>query len=171
MNTISLFFCSRCDTMCFVWPDVYGWIFSAWVACQHEWPLATTDWLRRRFLIEYTPKRRASTGILVYDLVFVLRANSMRATKVIYIMRTVYGQIALGATVITERLHAVLVTAHLALGLALYSSLIFVVINTYYTNLRLKSLSASATLYSDSGFESHEKRTSAGYSPNKSANL
>jgi cytochrome c oxidase assembly protein subunit 15 len=107
-------------------------------------------------------------------MVFVLRSkNSMRSTKVISIVAAtvVFGQIALGATVITERLHAVLVTAHLALGLVLYSSLIFVVINTYYTNLRLKLPSASATLSSDSGSVSNGKRTSVEYSPDKSANL
>ena len=34
---------------------------------------------------------------------------------------TVIGQITLGAIVIVERLHAILVTAHLGLGLVLFS--------------------------------------------------
>jgi len=142
-----------------------------------DWPLCPKGLApSAEFLIEYTHRIvAASTGLLVLlTMVFVLRSkNSMRSTKVFSIIAAtvVFGQIALGATVITERLHAVLVTAHLALGMALYSSLIFVVINTYYTILRLKSSSASATLSSDSGFVSNVKRTSVGYSPNKSANL
>ncbi len=143
-----------------------------------DWPLCPKGLApSAEFLIEYAHRTlAASTGLLVLmTMVFVLRSkNSMRSTKVFSIIAAtvVFGQIALGATVITERLHAVLVTAHLALGLALYSSLIFVVINTYYTNLRLRSSSASATLLSSaSGSAFNGKKPSGGYSPNKSANL
>jgi cytochrome c oxidase assembly protein subunit 15 len=79
----------------------------------------------------------------------------------------VVGQIALGATVITEKLHAVLVTAHLGLGLILYSSLIFVVINTYYSNLKLKTSSLSSATEPAFG----GKNSSVKYSSNKSTNL
>jgi len=62
----------------------------------------------------------------------------------------VVGQITLGAIVINEKLHADLVTAHLGLGLVLYSSMIYVVINIFYTNLKLKSsLSSSKSSRSD----------------------
>jgi cytochrome c oxidase assembly protein subunit 15 len=39
----------------------------------------------------------------------------------------VIGQIALGAVVIVERLHAILVTAHLGLGLVLFSMVLLTV--------------------------------------------
>ena len=43
----------------------------------------------------------------------------------------VLGQITLGAFVIVERLHAVLVTAHLGLGLILFSMVLIVVLYSY----------------------------------------
>jgi cytochrome c oxidase assembly protein subunit 15 len=107
-------------------------------------------------------------------MIFVLRSkNSVKSTRVFSVVASavVFGQIALGATVITEKLHAVLVTAHLALGLALYSSLVFVVINTYYTNLRLKTSSASvptsATTTTTTNSLFNEKKPSVEYSPNE----
>jgi len=141
-----------------------------------DWPLCPQGLVPSpEFLIEYAHRTiAASTGLLVLmTMIFVLRSkNSVKSTRVFSIVASavVFGQIALGATVITEKLHAVLVTAHLALGLALYSSLVFVVINTYYTNLRLKSSSASvspstAAAAADSLF--NEKKPSVEYSPNK----
>jgi heme A synthase len=118
-----------------------------------KWPLCPHGLVPSpEFLIEYTHRTiAATTGLLVLlNMVFVLRGkNSLKSTKIFSIIATgaVFGQIFLGGVVITEKLHALLVTAHLGLGLILYSSLIFVVINTYYTNLRLKlsSLSTSAS--------------------------
>jgi len=75
-------------------------------------------------------------------MVFVIKGrNSTKSTKVFSIVAAsaVVGQITLGAIVINEKLHADLVTAHLGLGLVLYSSMIFVVINIFYTNLKIKS--------------------------------
>jgi heme A synthase len=104
----------------------------------------------------------------------------MKSTKIFSIMAAavVFGQIALGATVITEKLHAVLVTAHLGLGLVLYSSLVFIIVNTYYTNQRLKSQSSSANSVATSSMlspasadsSSSEKKPAAGYFSNKSNN-
>jgi heme A synthase len=109
-----------------------------------KWPLCPHGLVpSSEFLIEYTHRTiAASTGLLVFlNMVFILKGkNSLKSTKLFSIIAAgaVFGQIFLGGVVITEKLHAVLVTAHLGLGLVLYSSLIFVVINTFYTNNKLK---------------------------------
>jgi cytochrome c oxidase assembly protein subunit 15 len=77
-------------------------------------------------------------------MAFVLRGrNSQKSTKIFSVIAAaaVVGQITLGAIVINEKLHADLVTAHLALGLILFSSMIYVVINIFYTNQKLTSQS------------------------------
>jgi heme A synthase len=115
-----------------------------------EWPLCPHGLVpSAEFLIEYTHRSiAATTGFLVFlTAVFVVRGkNPARSTKIFSVIAAgaVLGQIALGATVITEKLHALLVTAHLGLGLVLYSSLIFVVINTFYTNQKIKSSLSSS---------------------------
>lgn len=110
-----------------------------------EWPLCPGGLIAsHEFLMEYIHRTvAASTGLLVFlTMIFVLRGkHSLKSTKIFSIIAasTVVGQIALGAIVINEKLHADLVTAHLGLGLVLYSSMIYVVINIFYTNLKLKS--------------------------------
>jgi heme A synthase len=110
-----------------------------------QWPLCPQGLIPSyEFLIEYIHRTTAaSTGLLVFlTMVFVLRGkHSLRSTKIFSIIASaaVIGQITLGAIVINEKLHADLVTAHLGLGLVLYSSMIFIVINIFYTNLKLKS--------------------------------
>jgi cytochrome c oxidase assembly protein subunit 15 len=110
-----------------------------------DWPLCPQGLVpSSEFLIEYIHRSiAATTGLLVFlTVVFVIRGkNPERPTKIFSIIAAaaVFGQIALGATVITEKLHALLVTAHLGLGLVLYSCLVIVVVNTYYTNQRIKS--------------------------------
>lgn len=110
-----------------------------------EWPLCPEGLIPSyEFLIEYIHRTiAASTGLLVFlTMIFVLKGkHSLKSTKIFSIIAaaTVVGQITLGAIVINEKLHADLVTAHLGLGLVLYSSMIYVVINVFYTNLKLKS--------------------------------
>jgi cytochrome c oxidase assembly protein subunit 15 len=110
-----------------------------------DWPLCPQGLVpSSEFLIEYVHRSiAATTGLLVFlTAVFVIRGkNPERFTKIFSIIAAaaVVGQIALGATVITEKLHALLVTAHLGLGLVLYSCLVIVAVNTYYTNQRIKS--------------------------------
>jgi heme A synthase len=116
-----------------------------------KWPLCPHGLVPSpEFLIEYTHRTiAASTGLLVLlTMIFVLRGkNSVNSTKIFSIIATcaVFGQIFLGGVVINEKLRALLVTAHLGLGLMLYSSIIFVVINVYYTNLRSKLSSSTST--------------------------
>jgi len=126
-----------------------------------KWPLCPKGLVpASEFLIEYIHRSiAATTGLLVLlNMIFILKAKSaLKSTKIFSIIAAcaVFGQIFLGGVVITEKLHSLLVTAHLGLGLILYSSLIFVVINTYYTNKKMKlsstpSLSSiSSTSYDD----------------------
>jgi cytochrome c oxidase assembly protein subunit 15 len=113
-----------------------------------KWPLCPHGLIPSpEFLIEYTHRTiAASTGLLVLlNMVFILKGKDvLKSTKLFSIIATcaVFGQIFLGGIVITEKLHALLVTAHLGLGLILYSSLIYVVINTFYTNTRIRLSSA-----------------------------
>ena len=127
-----------------------------WPLCPHG--LAPSP----EFLIEYTHRTiAATTGLLVFlTTIFVLKGkNTARSTKIFSIIAAVAvtGQIFLGGIVITEKLRALLVTAHLGLGLILYSSIIFVVINTFYTNKRLKMSSLTSSSTTDSGASFKEK--------------
>ena len=123
-----------------------GYVSSSGVglSCPH-WPLCPHGLIPSyEFLIEYIHRTTAaSTGLLVFlTMIFVLRGkHSLTSTKMFSVIAAaaVVGQITLGAIVINEKLHADLVTAHLGLGLVLYSSMIYVVINIFYTNLKLKS--------------------------------
>ena len=123
-----------------------GYVSSSGVglSCPH-WPLCPHGLIPSyEFLIEYIHRTTAaSTGLLVFlTMIFVLRGkHSLKSTKMFSVIAAaaVVGQITLGAIVINEKLHADLVTAHLGLGLVLYSSMIYVVINIFYTNLNLKS--------------------------------
>lgn len=114
-----------------------------------QWPLCPQGLVPSyEFLIEYIHRTvAATTGLLVFlTMAFVLKGkNSLQSTKISSIVAaaSVIGQITLGAIVINEKLHADLVTAHLGLGLILFSSMIFVVINIFYTNINLKSLKTS----------------------------
>jgi len=128
-----------------------GYVSSSGVglSCPH-WPLCPHGLIPSyEFLIEYIHRTTAaSTGLLVFlTMIFVLRGeHSLKSTKIFSIIAAaaVVGQITLGAIVINEKLHADLVTAHLGLGLVLYSSMIYVVINIFYTNLKLKSSLSSS---------------------------
>ena len=116
-----------------------------------KWPLCPKGLVpSSEFIIEYIHRSiAATTGLLVFlNMIFILKAKSaLKSTKIFSIIATcaVFGQIFLGGVVITEKLHALLVTGHLGLGLILYSSLIFVAVNTFYTNSKIKSLSSSLT--------------------------
>jgi cytochrome c oxidase assembly protein subunit 15 len=128
-----------------------------------KWPLCPNGLVPSpEFIIEYTHRTiAATTGLLVFlTMIFVLKGkNTMKSTKIFSIVAAgaVSGQIVLGGIVITERLHALLVTGHLGLGLILYSSLIFVVINTFYTNKRLKISSSLPSSLNPENVPSKEK--------------
>ena len=100
-----------------------------------DWPLCPQGLVPHEdFIIEYIHRSvAATTGMLVIaTMAFTLKSkDAPRSMKIASIIAagTVIGQITLGAIVIVERLHAILVTAHLGLGLVLFS---MVLITTLY---------------------------------------
>jgi heme A synthase len=102
-----------------------------------EWPLCPAGLVPMdKFLIEYMHRTlAATTGLLVIlTMFFTLRSKvSRRGMKLASVIATglVLGQIALGGAVIVERLHALLVTIHFAIGMTLFSMLILVTVYAF----------------------------------------
>jgi len=91
-----------------------------------EWPLCPAGLVpMREFIIEYFHRTvAATTGLMVFvTMIFTLRLQeTKRSTKIASMIAAalVVGQITLGGFVIIEKLHAVLVTMHLGMGLILF---------------------------------------------------
>lgn len=102
-----------------------------------EWPLCPQGFLPHEdFIIEYIHRSvAATTGMLVLaTMAFVLKSKEApRGMKIASLIAAgaVIGQIALGAIVIVERLHSVLVTVHLGLGMVLFSMVLMTVAYSY----------------------------------------
>src|ERR671932_1575286 len=99
-----------------------------------KWPLWPAGFVpMEEFLIEYFHRSVAAvTGMLVFVTAFVVLRSKItpRPMKMASIIAScaAAGQITLGAIVIMERLHAILVTVHLGLGLLLFSMVLITVI-------------------------------------------
>ena len=99
-----------------------------------KWPLCPAGFVpMSEFLIEYFHRSvAATTALLVFlTMFFTLRSKiTPRAMKIASTIAScaAIGQITLGAVVIIERLHAVLVTVHLALGLVLFAMILITVL-------------------------------------------
>jgi cytochrome c oxidase assembly protein subunit 15 len=99
-----------------------------------DWPLCPQGLLPHEdFIIEYIHRSVAATtgALVVATMAFVLKSKAApRGMKVASIIASaaVIGQITLGAIVIVERLHAVLVTTHLGLGIVLFSMVLMTVL-------------------------------------------
>lgn len=100
-----------------------------------DWPLCPKGIVpSNEFLIEYIHRTIAATTGLLVLLTTALTLKSKEATigiKVASIIAgaSVIGQITLGALVIIERLHAILVTIHLGLGIVLFSMILMITIH------------------------------------------
>jgi cytochrome c oxidase assembly protein subunit 15 len=107
-----------------------------------DWPLCPQGLLPHEdFVIEYIHRSVAATvGLLVVTtMAIVLKSKeAQRGVKIASIIATgaVLGQIALGAVVIVERLHSVLVTAHLGLGMVLFSMVLMTVVYSFRMTAR-----------------------------------
>ncbi|MDW0309023.1 MAG: COX15/CtaA family protein [Nitrososphaeraceae archaeon] len=101
-----------------------------------EWPLCPAGLVPMRdFIIEYFHRTvAAATGVMVFvTMFFTLRSQeTKRSTKIASMIAAalVVGQITLGAFVIVEKLHAVLVTMHLGMGLILFIMILTVFLDT-----------------------------------------
>ena len=102
-----------------------------------EWPLCPAGLIPlKEFIIEYFHRTiAATTGLLVIvTMIFTLKSKiATRGMKIASIIAgaAVVGQITLGGIVILERLHAILVTIHLGLGLILFSMSLITVISAF----------------------------------------
>jgi heme A synthase len=118
-----------------------------------DWPLCPQGFLPHEdFIIEYIHRSvAATTGMLVIaTMAFTLRSRAApRGMKIASIIAAgaVIGQIALGAIVIVERLHAILVTAHLGLGLVLFSMVLITVLFAFRSdNINKNNITNSSAL-------------------------
>jgi heme A synthase len=99
-----------------------------------KWPLCPAGFVpMEEFLIEYFHRSVAAiTGMLVFVTALVVLRSKItpRPMKMASIIAScaAAGQITLGAIVIMERLHAILVTVHLGLGLLLFSMALITVL-------------------------------------------
>jgi cytochrome c oxidase assembly protein subunit 15 len=102
-----------------------------------DWPLCPAGLVPLEdFIIEYFHRTiAATTGLLVIlTMIFTLKSTvATRGMKMASIIASiaVIGQIILGAIVIVERLHAMLVTIHLGLGLVLFSMSLIMVLSAF----------------------------------------
>src|SRR5215211_1126274 len=108
-------------TLCalFVLISIGGYVSASGVGLTcPEWPLCPAGLVpMNEFLIEYFHRSIAAT----------------RGMKIASIIAgfAVLGQITLGGFVIVERLHAILVTVHLGLGLVLFAMVLIVTLYSY----------------------------------------
>ena len=99
-----------------------------------KWPLCPAGFVPMdEFLIEYFHRSvAATTALLVFvTMFFALKSKiAPRTMKIASVIAScaAIGQISLGAIVIIERLHAILVTVHLGLGLLLFSMVLITVV-------------------------------------------
>ena len=114
-----------------------------------DWPLCPQGLLPHEdFIIEYIHRSvAATTGMLVIaTMAFILKSKAApRGMKIASIIASgaVIGQITLGAIVIVERLHEVLVTSHLGLGIVLFSMVLMTALYAQKLETR-KAVSAKA---------------------------
>jgi cytochrome c oxidase assembly protein subunit 15 len=110
-----------------------------------DWPLCPKGVIpSQEFLIEYIHRTTAATTGLLVILTMVFALKSKEVSKEIKIASiiaagSVVGQITLGGFVIIERLHAILVTVHLALGIVLFSMILIITLHAWnISNNKLK---------------------------------
>lgn len=102
-----------------------------------DWPLCPQGFLPHEdFIIEYIHRTvAATTGLLVLVTAgFVLKSKvAPRGMKLASVIAAgaVVGQITLGAVVIVERLHALLVTTHLGLGMVLFAMVLMTTVYAF----------------------------------------
>ncbi|HVX03023.1 MAG TPA: COX15/CtaA family protein [Nitrososphaera sp.] len=114
-----------------------------------EWPLCPHGFVPApEFVIEYTHRTvAASTAVLVVTtMAFTLKSKqASRAMKLTSVIAAgaVIGQVTLGAVVIVERLHSILVTGHLGLGLILFSMVLMTTVYAWKIKPQEKTLEAN----------------------------
>jgi heme A synthase len=117
------------------------------------WPLCPQGLLPHwDFIIEYIHRSvAATTGMLVIaTMAFTLKSKyAPRGMKIASIIAAaaVIGQVTLGGIVIVERLHAILVTGHLGLGIVLFSMMLIITRYAFkISNKEINKTSVSSNL-------------------------
>ena len=142
------------STLCVLFALIFigGYVSSSGVGLScPEWPLCPAGLVpMKEFVIEYFHRTvAATTGILVFaTMFFTLRSKeTSKSTKIASMIAAglVLGQITLGAIVIVEKLHSILVTMHLGMGLILFLMILTVTLDV---NEFSKKQSQNKTLHS-----------------------
>ena len=121
-----------------------------------KWPLCPAGFVpMQEFIIEYFHRSVAATTALLVlaTMAFTLKSRiTPKGMKMASIIASgaVLGQITLGAVVIIERLHAVLVTVHLGLGLVLFAMMLLVVSYSYGLSIDKKREARKSSLQESS---------------------
>jgi len=115
-----------------------------------EWPLCPHGLLPHTdFIIEYFHRSVAATtaALVITTMAITLKSKAapprMKVASIIA-AGAVIGQITLGAIVIVERLHALLVTVHLGLGIVLFSMVLITVLYCQRIEKDRKAIPAKA---------------------------
>ena len=119
-----------------------------------SWPLCPQGLLPHwDFIIEYIHRSVAATTamLVIATMAFTLKSKyAPRGMKIASIIAAgaVIGQVTLGGIVIVERLHAILVTAHLGLGIVLFSMMLIITRYAFKisSNKEIKKTSVSSNL-------------------------
>ena len=126
-------------TLCSVFTLIFigGYVSASGVGLTcPKWPLCPAGFVPMdEFLIEYFHRSVAATTALLVFITTFFTLRSKIAPRAMKIGSTIascaaLGQITLGAIVIIERLHAILVTVHLGLGLLLFSMVLITVLHS-----------------------------------------
>src|SRR5919199_4396511 len=118
-----------------------------------DWPLCPHGFIpSQSFIIEYFHRSVAATTALlvIVTMAFTLKSKqALRGMKIASVIAAgaVIGQVTLGGIVIVERLHAVLVTAHLGLGIVLFSMMLITVLYAFnISKPKIKTTAISSNL-------------------------
>ena len=112
-----------------------------------DWPLCPAGLVPMAdFIIEYFHRTIAAITGLMVILTMIFTLKTKQAPKGMKIASLIAGaaviaQITLGAFVIIERLHALLVTLHLGIGIILFSMIVIVTLYAWKMQDKEKSLS------------------------------
>jgi heme A synthase len=134
MLLLKLSFCTLCVLFALIF--IGGYVSSSGVGLScPDWPLCPAGLVpMKEFIIEYFHRTvAATTGIMVFVTMFFTLSSkeTSRSTKIASMIAAalVVGQIILGAFVIVEKLHALLVTMHLGMGLVLFLMILTVTLD------------------------------------------
>ena len=117
-----------------------------------KWPLCPAGFVpMNEFIIEYFHRSVAATTALlvISTMAFTLKSKiTPKGMKVASVIGSgaAIGQITLGAVVIIERLHAILVTVHLGLGLILFAMILMTVLYSFKLPTNKKKATSTSSL-------------------------